>query len=472
MASFMTRYQTFRNSSLDTTDVGLVPGPATSDSVFTPAGAQVLAWNGTGHFCLVEGFGEMVFAVIPDAPPGDCVHPVANDLADFLGLVIATRDAGLIAKCYGWSRAYFAEQVAAIRPTMKMRSVLRALENTYHPTAISDPYGYIRSVSRDFDYSRLPLHPDYFEWCPIRPGALRWNVGFRCDFCDYCAPAKAGQELPLGRQFQWAQEQWQIPAVYLCESGIVVDSLLEVSPEEIDEFTAKWENLDRRLSIEEEMTRDLENPLNVPATGHLMVNGKPAPLRQQYFAVWNPRKDNAWQARQTLEHYKLDRDKGYLFRRECFLRRGKNPPIRTMELTLEAEPVSAPGQRFIAPEPGTGLEFTHPVTGSTRTLIVRSLTREALDPNFLSNSPCCYTRLAFDVEPPLDKELFQVVDCDPGDPIVRSPNAPAADFLTEKIPPVGHCAISSLRYAPAAQITWRMVFRQKEREDVAIPLLP
>ena len=472
MVSDMKLYQKFRNSSLDTTDIGLTPGPDCSDSVYTPSGAKILAWNKGIHFCLVEGFGEMVFAVDPSAPPGDCVHPVANNLPDFFGLMTATRSAKLIANAYQWSRAYFNEKAAAIVPTLKMRSVLRALENTYHPTRIVDPHGYILNIQQNFDYSTLPLHPDYFEWCPIRPGAPKWNVGFGSDFCDYCDPAKAGQELPLQRTFTWKDENWQVSAVYLCDNGIVVDSHLAVSGEQVDKFVDKWSKAGPRLSIEEEMTRSLEDPLSFGARGSLSVNGKPAPLRQQFLATWNPRIANPWQSRRTLEHYNLDRNTGYLFRRECFQRRGKNPPIRTMELTLEAEPVSTPGQRFLAPGVGNTMEFTHPDTGKTHILTVTAQTREALDPNFLSNHPCCYTRLTFFLNPHINKELFQVVDCDPGDPHPDSSDGPTALFLTEKTPSVGHCAISSLRYTPADQITWRMVFRRKDRSDVTIPLLP
>ena len=465
-------YQKFRNSSLDTSDIGMVPGPDSSDSVFTPSGAKILAWNGGIHFCLVEGFGEMVFAVDPNAPPGDCVHPVAQNLPDFFGLAATIRNAALIANCYQWSRAYFAEKAAAVVPTMKMRSVLRALENTYHPSKIADPYGYILAMQQTFDYSRLPLRPDYFEWCPIRPGAPKWNVGFGSDFCDYYDPAKAGQELPLQRNFTWKGEKWQVSAVYLCENGIVVDSHLEVPGEQIDRFVDKWSKAGPRLSIEEEMTRELEDPLSVWAKGSLTVNGKPAPLRQQFFANLNPRVANPWQSRRTLEHYGLDRDKGYLFRRECFLRRGKNPPIRTMELFLEAEPVSTPGQRFSAPEVGKTIEFEHPFTGKTHTLTVTAKTREALDPNFLSNHPCCYTRLTFSLEPQIDKEWFRVVDCDPGDPNPDQSDGPTTVFLTEKTPSVGHSAMSSLRYTPTEQITWRMVFRQKDRPNITVALLP
>lgn len=471
----MMLYHKFRNTSLDTTPLGMFSGEAVSDSVYTPSGARILTWTGNegGHFCQVMGFGDMVFAVEPTAPPGDCIHPVARSLLDFIGLVLTCRDAGLIFRAYQWSRALFEEKVAAIRLDYKTKTVLRALENNYHPPIISDPYGYIAELQQTFDYSSLPLKPDYYEWCPIRPGAPRWDVGMNIGFAEYCDKKKAGQEMALNRSFLWQMDSWHIPAVYLCENGIVVDSYLEVPIEKIEQFLNKWgHRAPSTLSIEENMRRELDDPLNMNAVGNLVVNGKELPRRTAYSVTWNPKTENSWQTRRTLEHYGLDREKGYLLRRDCFLRKSSNPPIRTMELTLAAEPVSVPGQRFVAPKNGESLTFTHPVSGKIHCLTVMAQTREALDPNFLSNHPCCYTRLSFSLEPQISRELFSVVDCDPGDDWYGPKDGPTAVFLTGKIPTAGHCAMSSLRYTPADQITWRMVFRQKTRQDVTIPLLP
>lgn len=471
----MMLYHKFRNSSLDTSPVGLISGPEKSDSVYTPAGSRILAWGEAEgvHFCQVEGFGGAVFAVNPSAPPGDCVHPVASSLLDFIGLICQCRNAGLIAQAYQWSRARFEEQIAAVSPTVKMSSVLRALKNTYHPAEITDPYGYIAKVQGEFDYSSLPLHPDYYEWCPIRPGTPKWDVGFGISFADYCEKGRAGQELAVNRSFLWNNENWFVPAVYLCDSGIVIDSCLEVSGEAVESFMEKWGNRPTEsLSIEEEMRRKLDNPLEMDAKGSLTVNNNTLPLKKLYTLCWNPRAENNWKARRVLEHYGLDREKGYLLRRECFLRKGKQPPIRNMALTLQAEPVSVPGQRFTAPKSGEYMTFTHPATGKLHRLRVIAQTREALDPNFLSNHPCCYTRLTFSLEPQISRDLFSVVDCDPGDPWQGNADDPAAMFFTGKTPSAGHFALSSLRYTPAEQITWRMIFRQKLRQDVTIPLLP
>ena len=471
MVKHMYMYQKFRNSSLDTGTLALYGGADSSNSVYTPTGARIVGWTGNSgvHFCQVTGFGDMVFAVDPSAPPGDCVHPVARTLAEFIRLLHDCRNAELIYMAYQWSRSLFNEKVSAIRPDYKMRSVLRALENTYHPPVISDAYGYIMALQQEFDYQSLPLHPDYFEWCPVRPGAPRWDVGMNTAFGNYCDRSDAGTELNVNREFTWQGEKWNIPAIYLCENGIVVDSYMEVSPARLAKFQQIWGGIDPDiLSVEDQMRRQLEDPLKVDAVGKLTVNGKEAPRRPLHSILWNPGAENSWQARRTLEHYGLSRENGYLLRREIFLRKSNNPPIRNMDLLLCAEPVSVPGQRLIAPKNGETMDFIHPVTGDAYTLRVISQTRESLNPNYLSNDPCCYTRLNFTTDPTIPRELLTIADCDPGDGSASFNALQSAGKLSG----AGHNAISSLRYTPAEQITWRMIFRQKTRPDINIPILP
>ena len=462
-------YQKFRNSSLDTSTLGLYCGSDISDSVYTPTGYRILGWTGNAgvHFCQITGFGDAVFAVDPSAPPGDCVHPVAKTLTDFIRLIHDCRSAEIVYRTYQWSRSRFEAAVNAIRPDYKMSSVLRALDNIYHPGPIVDAYSYITQLQQDFDYNSLPLHPDYFEWCPVRPGAPRWDVGMNSAFGDYCDKNDAGTELNVNREFSWQGETWCVPAVYLCENGIVVDSYLMVSPGKLSQYQEKWGN-SAALSVEDEMRRQSEDPLKMDAVGKLIVNGKEAPRRPLHSIIWNPATENSWQARRTLEHYGLSREYGYLLRREIFLRKSNNPPIRNMDLLLCAEPVSIPGQRFVAPKNGEFMDFTHPVTGENHTMTILSQTRESLNHNYMSNDPCCYTRLNFTVDPPINRELLSVVDCDEAEGAVNL-NALRS---SGKLSGAGHNGVSSLRYTPAEQITWRMIFKLKTRPDISIPLLP
>lgn len=471
----MKTYYKFRNSCLDTMPVGFYTGKDESDSVYTPARARMVAWCGNAgvHLCQVEGFGGMIFAVDPTAPPGDCIHPIAGSIVELVGLIIQCKHIGPILSAYQWSRELFNQRCQAIKPDFKTRSVLRALENTYCPPRISDPYNYIAALQDNFDYASLPLHKEYFEWCPIRPGTLSWDVGYGTAFADYCEKDKVGQELPVNRSTMWAGESWTVPAIYLCENGIVVDSYLEVSGAKMSAFRNKWANrIEDHLSIEDQMFRKLDDPLGIDVTGTLAVNDLVAPLRKSFTLIWNPLEENDWHSRRTLEHYGLDRNKGYLLRRECFRRKGKNPPIEYLNYALQAAPAAVPGQRFLAPRPGESLTFTDPSTGTEHTLTVVAQTREALHPNFLSNHPCCYTRLSFSLEPQIAPELFSVVDCDAGDPYEQSSETGSHPYLPGKVPSAGHSAVSSLRHQPAESITWRMIFRYKTRQDLFIPLLP
>lgn len=471
----MKMYHKFRNSSLDIAPVGLQVGSDSSTSAFTPLDCRILGWltSDTGvHFCQIETLGDLVFAVDPSAPPGDCIHPVASSLIEFIGLLVVCKDASLLAYAYRWSKEHFNALISSIKPGMKARSVLRALENTYHPPVIRDAYQTVLALQNRFDYRTIPLQPKYFEWCPIRPGTPKWEVSMDTEFADYCEKGQAGKELAVQRNFLWNEETWCVPAVYLCENGIVVDSYLEIPGDKIHDYVQRWGNCRTdTLSIEEQMKRQLEDPLFVPAIGSLLVNDKQFRCRKLSTLQWSPASENSWQARRVLEHYHLDRSNGYLLRREFFQRKGKNPPIRTMQLVLSPEAVSVPGQRFIAPEQGEQLTFTHPDTGIKHTLTVLSQTREALDPNFLSNHPCCYTRLVYGLEPPLNTDVFSIVDCDPGDPWDGKTDDPFAIFNRKK-PSVSSYALSSLRHTPAEQIQWRMVFKRQLRSPAQVRLLP
>ena len=472
----MTLYEKFRNSSLDISPVGLVCGQDTSDNVYTPSGARVIAWSteqSQVHFCQVAGLGETVFAVDPAAPPGDCVHPVAHNITDFAALLCACRSAQIIAGAYQWSQHRFYRLIDDIKPGMKTRSVLKALGNIYQIKPIANPYEYITDIQKTFDYTTLPLHPDFFEWCPIRPGAPKWQVSPETDFGQYCDKKAAAKEHRTDRTFRWKDENWCVPAIYLSSDSIIVDSYLEVPVEILVEYDRKWaDKTPDTLTVAQKLSRDLEDPLQLAAKGVLTVNNKAVQCHKTYLLRWNPLQDNHWSARRTLEHYNLDRSNGYLFRRDSFPRKGQHNTIRTIDFTLSADPVSIPGEPFTAPDIGKSLSFQHPETNIKHTLTVVSQVREALDPNFLSNHPCCYTRLHYTLTPPIHRNLFRVVDCDLGDPWNGSEQELQQSIPVEKVPAPGHCAISSLRYTPAKQIHWQMLFTQKNRDDVHVRLLP
>ena len=83
-------YQKFKNLPINFSAIGLEQTPATSDYFCTPKGATIIGWAGVDgiHYCFIEGFGDMVFAVSPCNLPGDYVHPLAENFEDFLRLML------------------------------------------------------------------------------------------------------------------------------------------------------------------------------------------------------------------------------------------------------------------------------------------------------------------------------------------------------------------------------------------------
>ena len=455
----MKLYHAFINSSLDISPLGLEVVDEQCSVPFAPRGAKVIARltkNPEVCFCLVDSMGTTVFAVDPDAADGDCIHPVAENLLQFIGMLISCPDAALLAGIHRWSKLYFDNLATGLRPGGKTASVLRAFQNTYHPPVIQDPWSATAELEAQF---------------PIGKASAPWHVGFGKDFGEDCGKQTPGKVIPLNRSFNEKGVHWQIPVVYACPEGVVVDAVLQIPPEQILSYQKRWANRSQDvLSIPDQLSRGLEDPLLPYSEGLILVNEKPVRPSQTFTRCWDPLLENSPECLKVLKHFGLNRNNGYLLYRFCFPRKGKQPPIRTLQLCLNPIPTMVPGDRFTAAA-GKKVAFTHPATGTKHILTVISQTQEALNPNFLTNHPCCYNRLVYTLEPAIGGDGFRVVDQDPGDPWENVSEDPLETVgNTGKAP--GRVAISSLRHTPTDRTTWRMLLRCKPRPDVRIKLLP
>jgi hypothetical protein len=142
-------YQKFRNSCLDTSAVGLTVGSEFSYYGATPDHSRVIAWAEIFgiHFCRKED-GETIYVVEPDAQKDKAVYPIAANFLEFMGLVVACNHASVLWQAQDLSRREFDDLLLKNKPSMKQRSVLRAIGNIYHPPVISDPYGYMKNLRK------------------------------------------------------------------------------------------------------------------------------------------------------------------------------------------------------------------------------------------------------------------------------------------------------------------------------------
>ena len=141
-------YQKFRNSSLDPSAVGIVAGEETSYFSTTPENALVIAWAESYgiHFCTIGEESDTIYLVEPGADSAECVRPVASNILEFFGLIVACKHVSVLWQAQDMDRETFRELLAAEKPGMKQRSVLRAITNIYNPPVISDPYSYMSQV--------------------------------------------------------------------------------------------------------------------------------------------------------------------------------------------------------------------------------------------------------------------------------------------------------------------------------------
>ena len=106
----------------------------------------------------------------------------------------------------------------------------------------------------------------------------RWKVCFETNYWGTQKGTDPGEELCLDREFEWNGHRWQIPALYRCRQGLVVDFAMEVPQEELRAFMKKWGIAEdgectRTLTRAEERQMEQENPLDGGFCAELVLNG-------------------------------------------------------------------------------------------------------------------------------------------------------------------------------------------------------
>ena len=128
--------------NLDLSACGILPGKFISDYFCTPEGAAVIGWAGVDgiHYCMIEGFGEMIFAVSPMNTPGDYVHPLAKNFEDFLRLLLACGDAGVLEQAHQWNQERFDRLLRENPFTENQKRVLDSIKEIVGLTPMEQPF--------------------------------------------------------------------------------------------------------------------------------------------------------------------------------------------------------------------------------------------------------------------------------------------------------------------------------------------
>lgn len=497
-------FDKFKELNIDLSPVGFERASGDYTYFCTPAGARILGRAGVDgiHYCAVRGFGETVFAVCPMNLPGEYVRPVAKSFEDLLRLLLACGDMAAIDQAGGWDRAGFERFLRENEPAPEAENVLRELEDKLGLAPMEDPFGYIKALQAGFDYGKLRFSREYYEVTGYIPAetAGEWRVFYDCGYSTKAGRARPGKELRLDRQFAWGEELWHVPAVYLCTKGLVAEFCIEIDPARVRAYLDKWAFSEEDgvvLTREQREMRDRENPMNVDFRPILVLNGAEVTAFGGSGTSWAPESllpegtSNDLEGTALMEHYGLDRSRAWSFFHWSFpWPKKKRPKITSLGLKLSRDLSDLDGIRFQDPAPGDVFTFTHPLTGAEHRLTVLSVEPRQLDADLGGEYelPTHFQALSYTLEPDLPQNRFQVRDVLENEeprPRKRSSNdvrsaaigiiggigGPIAVTFARRCDVPFHNAMSALRFAPAASVEWRAVFREKLLPDVETELI-
>lgn len=344
-------------------------------------------------------------------------------------------------------------------------------------------------VVGDFSYENM-------DAIPIGGETREWKVYFSGSFWGEPEGERAGEEIRLDREFDWAGYHWVIPAVYACEKGLVMEFCRRVAVEDIRGFMKKW-NLSAKndscvqLSQEQWMQLDLDNPLCLHFHPRLELNGETLRMTHGSGVCFNPCVPEGLfrelEAERALEHYGLDLSYGWAVYRYAFPW-AKEAEIKTLSLTMEPQVCDVPGPHFKLHAPGDTFTFTHPTNGTEYTLTLKKMEPQTVEDKPLDSAQWIYathlTVMHYTISPEQGED-FSIYDSAESDKAVKiaentEPFAPEAqnDMVyavvgeTDDAEKGIHTLCSSLHFAAVTDdVEWHVVFHLKQFQEESFLLL-
>ncbi len=476
-------YRQFLKADVDLAPLGVLRAQEPFEPYFcTPKGARVFGRSGVDgiHFCFVRGFGETVFAVSPMNGRENCVHPVAKSFRDFLRLLLALHDAAAIEQAWQWNAAQLEDFEQKHPSDDEQMAALDRIVFAFHLRPMAEPWKYIHTVQSGFDYGKLRFSEEFYD-DEIAPEAQEepWKVAFEGGF--WGAHGAPGKELSLKKAFSWAEDEWLVPAVYVCKEGMVLDIIKRVPAEKLFSFRESWslsrENDGSDWDEAKRIRANAENPYYMDIGARLAVNGRTLSQSHGYGLIWDALypEGNDREARRVRLHYDLGESEGWQVKRLCFPWDGKKETkIRTLTLSIRENPIEILGQEFSPEQAGDSIAFQLPGKPETYTLTALALHTEELP--FFSETVYT-TELSYDIAPEAPegsvtlRDFGKAITISRGDisgcvfGVIGGADGPVAFAMGKDV------ACSQVRRERERRVTWNLVFREKRKEDRTVQLL-
>lgn len=501
-------YQAFQKKGIDLAPLEIEKGADGLTYFCTPRGARIIGWAGVDgiHYCFIRGFGEMVFSVSPMNLAPHYVHPLASNFSDFLRLLLACGNSAALEQAWQWDREQFETFLRENPATKEQNTVLAQITEKTGLGPMENPWQYLRELQASFDYSKIKYTEDFYD-LDMNPDAPqqtpKWEVYFEGSFWGCCNRTRPGKEVVIQKEFKWAGHHWLIPSVYVCGKGLVVDFCMRVEPSDIRAFMEKWdlslENEEsREFSEDERMRMELDDPMWLNFDSVLWLNGRELNQRSGCGISYNPclpPETVDYESKLALDHYGLDTNFGWMICRYSYPWATKSPSkLRTLAVSMIQEKLPIPGPHFTVSRPGDTVTFSY--RGQEHLLMVREYEAQTADINSTADAgteyPEHYVAMTYTITPEPPDGVMTLTDCDDGDRprqapcapdqpkvsssavvigIIRGADGPASAFVGEKRGKL-RAACSSLHFAPVEDVEWRIIFHEKQFEDMTLELIP
>lgn len=306
----------------------------------------------------------------------------------------------------------------------------------------------------------------------------------------------------MNKTFYWGNETWHVPSAYLFKDGVVIDFFAEINTESFIKFRKDAEQLLQhgRMTLEDEERFLRLNPSSVNFFPSIIVNGIELSNKSGHGDTWYPEScrdegaEEDVQSKYLVEHYGFDLSRIWVIRRCTFSSKTNFNEITSLRLKMVRSLENFSGIHFIDPCVGDTFKFTHPVYGTEHTLTVMEYEAEEMEQSKFDDTewifPTHLTAMRYTVSPNLPREEVSVRDCASGDSLRRKASSPNQNGeFSSAIGVIGssngatavmagasqsadvYSACSSLHFEKQDSIEWRMNFRVKMVEDMAVELI-
>ena len=486
----MSNYYKYLRGKVDLSSIGFTQTEINIPCFCTPKNAHIIGWAGADgiHYCAIRGFGEMIFVVDPTDFGGKYVYPIAHNLKSFISILAYYGD------------VFFVNRLSSLKEDetknliYRNDNIISELKKYVRLTEFEDPYSYVRNLQDNFDYSKIQFSEEFYD-LDMNFDAPKiekeWKVVFDGDF--YHNKGRGAKEIKINKFFNWKDEFWNIPSVYVCSKGIIIDYCVSVDTKKIEEFV-------KEINESEEIK---ENPLDIDFRFKLNVNGKELNSYSGSSISYIPEDlltndvRNSLEAEYVVSHYNLDKSQAWSIHRYSAPWVTKNKPnIKSLRLELMREAVLLSAGKFETPYFENTFEIEHPLNKDKYRINIIDIKNEEFPRNAFTDNelefPKNYKMLKYEIYPDISDKDFYIRDTKQNEQpkrvnenrfspdssyasaiaIIGGADGPTAVFVTSK-PKTNelHTAMSALTFEPQEKATWECVFREKLYEDIEISLI-